>query len=321
DVKPANLLVTSAGAVKILDMGLALLTDLDGGETDSTEVMGTTDYIAPEQAMNSQNIDHRADVYSLGCTMYFLLVGKPPFPEGAMHEVLLAHQIKQPTSVLKFRPDAPKGLVAVCNKMMAKKPDDRQQDAQQVADELADWLSANDWEGDPSLTGKRTDEESAQLQEMISQVKQDHREPKLGHGGQGAELGDFLTALDEESDHQMEPEEQLGSFLSNLEDDSESSSLSERSRPTRTTSGQVTPPPPRRTSKHPAGLPPPPRPAGQRGDAPPAKKKKTPQAKKRGNEEELTDFLNDLGAVDEESGGPQAEDGDLENFFDKFRED
>ena len=86
DIKPSNLLVNQQGVVKILDMGLARLTtegDQAGGQPDE-QVLGTVDYLAPEQALGGPDFDHRADIYSLGCTLYFLLTGHPPFPEGTL---------------------------------------------------------------------------------------------------------------------------------------------------------------------------------------------------------------------------------------------
>lgn len=85
DIKPANILINSAGKVKILDLGLALFSD--EAEASLTidfndKVLGTADYLAPEQALNSHKVDHRADLYGLGCTMYFMLTGHPPFPDG-----------------------------------------------------------------------------------------------------------------------------------------------------------------------------------------------------------------------------------------------
>lgn len=143
DIKPANCLLDQNGVVKLLDMGLAKLTDDETSLTlaNDENVLGTADYLAPEQALNSHAADARADIYSLGCTLYFLLVGRPPFPEGSISERLLKHQVEEPESLLKLRPDTPLSLVDICTRMMAKKPDDRPQTAGEVARILNDWLA------------------------------------------------------------------------------------------------------------------------------------------------------------------------------------
>jgi len=140
DVKPANLLVNKQDVTKILDMGMARLIGRgkDGGSEKDERLLGTVDYLAPEQAIESPDLDHRVDVYSLGCTFYFLLTGRPPFPEGTLHERILKHQNQQPEKITKLRKDVPDDLVEVCEKMMAKAPDDRYQSADEVSQALAD---------------------------------------------------------------------------------------------------------------------------------------------------------------------------------------
>lgn len=143
DMKPANLLVDSAGVVKVLDLGLARFTDEKRASLTvayDENVLGTADYLAPEQARNSHTVDARADIYGLGCTLYFLLTGHPPFPEGTLPQRIMAHQKKQPKPITDERADAPEILVNICNKMMEKDPTKRQQSALEVADALADWL-------------------------------------------------------------------------------------------------------------------------------------------------------------------------------------
>jgi serine/threonine-protein kinase len=144
DIKPANCLVDRHNTVKLLDLGLAKLTEDDQASltmANEENVLGTADYLAPEQALNSHEADNRSDIYSLGCTLYFLLTGGPPFPEGSISERLLKHQTARPDSVYKTRPDAPPSLVDLCETMMAKKPDDRFQSAGEVAEQLKSWLA------------------------------------------------------------------------------------------------------------------------------------------------------------------------------------
>ena len=99
-------------------------------------VIGTADYMPPEQAIDSTTIDHRADIYSLGCTMYYLLSGHPPFNEGTLPQRIMAHQREPVPDLRKERPDAPADLMKICAKMMAKKPENRLQNADEVADIL-----------------------------------------------------------------------------------------------------------------------------------------------------------------------------------------
>src|SRR5690349_7193787 len=144
DIKPANCLVDRHGTVKLLDMGLAKLTEDDEASltmANEENVLGTADYLAPEQALNSHEADSRSDIYSLGCTLYFLLTGSPPFPEGSISERLLKHQTARPESIFKARPDAPPSLVEICESMMAKKPIERPQTAGDVAAMLKEWLA------------------------------------------------------------------------------------------------------------------------------------------------------------------------------------
>ncbi len=146
DVKPANLLVDQKNVVKVLDLGLArFTTDEDRASLTVTydeNVLGTADYLAPEQALDSHGVDARADIYSLGCSLYYLLTGHPPFPEGTLPQRLMMHQKERPPSILEERSDAPPELVEICLRMMAKKPQDRFQTAAEVAQALADWLVA-----------------------------------------------------------------------------------------------------------------------------------------------------------------------------------
>lgn len=143
DIKPANLLVDTEGTVKILDMGLALFKNDEMASltiAHNENVLGTADYLAPEQALNSHNVDRRADIYSLGCTLYYALSGHAPFNEGTLAQRIAKHQTQAPPEIRIDRPDCPTSLIAICNRMMHKDPDDRYSSAREVAEALDEWL-------------------------------------------------------------------------------------------------------------------------------------------------------------------------------------
>jgi serine/threonine-protein kinase len=144
DVKPANLLINKDGLIKVLDLGLALFQDQ--GDASLTmeyndKVLGTADYLAPEQALNSHTVDNRADIYGLGCTMYFLLTGHPPFPDGSIASRIVKHQNTMPPDIRSDRPDCPGELDGICVKMMQKDPKYRYANCAQVAEVLEVWLA------------------------------------------------------------------------------------------------------------------------------------------------------------------------------------
>ena len=138
DIKPANLLVDKSGTVKLLDLGLALFKEEDNSLTimHNEKVLGTADYLAPEQAINSHDVDHRADIYGLGCTMYYLLTGRPPFPEGTLAQRIAMHQNQEPEPIKSLRPDCPDELIAVCERMTRKNPDERYQNCDEIVGAL-----------------------------------------------------------------------------------------------------------------------------------------------------------------------------------------
>ncbi|NQU25914.1 MAG: protein kinase [Candidatus Nealsonbacteria bacterium] len=147
DVKPANLLVDLHNVVKVLDLGLARFAGEDKASLTvayNENVLGTADYLAPEQALDSHGVDIRADIYSLGCALYYLLAGHPPYPDGTLPQRLVAHQKEPAPDIRTKRADAPADLVEINTKMMAKKAKHRYQTMGEVADTLARWLVAHD---------------------------------------------------------------------------------------------------------------------------------------------------------------------------------
>src|SRR5262249_20575786 len=141
DIKPGNLMLTRKGQVKVCDFGLACFTQphdpaAEVGLTASGAVLGTADYIAPEQTSSSRKVDVRADVYSLGCTLCFLLAGRVPFPDGTAIDKFIHHATNEPASLSGLRPALPAALVRVVEKMMAKRPEDRYQTPAEVCQAL-----------------------------------------------------------------------------------------------------------------------------------------------------------------------------------------
>src|SRR5262249_7067226 len=124
--------------VKILDMGLARFESSGNDDTSSMltstgMVMGTPDFLAPEQSRDAKSVDIRADLYSLGCTLYFLLAGRVPFPGNFVGEKLVKHQLDEPTPIEQLRADIAPRVAAVVRKLMAKKPEDRYQTPAELA--------------------------------------------------------------------------------------------------------------------------------------------------------------------------------------------
>lgn len=161
DIKPVNLFLTqeyigSGGVrqgsnaktkstmhavplIKILDWGLACLRSPKGCtqpepiENIARNVVGTADYLSPEQARNANTVDIRGDIYSLGCSYYYLLTGRAPFPDGTLMQKIMQHQQAEPMPIDSFRGDVPAGVTAIIKRMMAKRPEDRFQTPASVA--------------------------------------------------------------------------------------------------------------------------------------------------------------------------------------------
>lgn len=149
DVKPSNLILGRDGRVKVLDLGLArfCVEPLSDEVTHSGQLMGTADYVAPEQVGDSRTVDIRADIYSLGCTLYRLLTGRPPYaaPEfRSALDKLHAHVHTPVPPITQFSPELPAPLVAVLHRMLAKQPDDRFDTPGAVAEALEPWATGAD---------------------------------------------------------------------------------------------------------------------------------------------------------------------------------
>ncbi|MFN3148793.1 serine/threonine protein kinase [Bremerella sp.] len=130
DIKPSNILVDSQHRAKLVDMGLARLHQVNSQDSDLTAsgmTLGTFDYISPEQARDPRSADVRSDLYSLGCTFFFMLTGRPPFPEGTVLQKLLSHSGEEPPDPREFRADVPDEVVHILSRLMAKNPNDRYQ--------------------------------------------------------------------------------------------------------------------------------------------------------------------------------------------------
>ena len=161
DIKPANLLLQTESfavpgsasegvpVVKISDFGVARLIGPGSGGSDhgTTEtignvLMGTPDYVAPEQASDARKADHRSDLYSLGCTFYYLLAGRPPFAGGNTLEKLVRHATEDAPELERLRPEVPPPLAALVRRLMAKRPEERYGTAAELAAALEPFCGA-----------------------------------------------------------------------------------------------------------------------------------------------------------------------------------
>jgi serine/threonine protein kinase/Leucine-rich repeat (LRR) protein len=174
DIKPHNLMVVNsrgggssdppmfAPHVKILDFGVARLLGEEGREhalTQTGTVVGTPDFIAPEQALNPRSADIRSDLYSLGCTLYYLLAGRAPYRAGSLAAVLLKHQLEEAEPIQNVRPDLPGPVAAIVRKLMAKRPEDRYATPSEAASALAPFSKARS--GQPVIVLKQRASEAS----------------------------------------------------------------------------------------------------------------------------------------------------------------
>ena len=192
DVKPANLLIDQDGVVRLLDMGLALVSADDQESltvANNENVLGTADYLAPEQALNSHTVDHRADIYGLGCTLYFLLTGKPPFSDGTLAQRIAKHQTEMPKSIRQVRPNVPGELEGICVKMIQKEAKYRYQTAADVAQVLEKFVAA-------VPKGQRV---TAGLGAEAPDFDDDGSSISLDEGSHVSDIGDTVSAKNDET--------------------------------------------------------------------------------------------------------------------------
>lgn len=195
DIKPANLLLDKTGTVKILDMGLARLTDAAGGGaaeglTQTGAVMGTVDFMSPEQALHTKLADARADIYSLGCSLWFLLTAKSVYAGDSLMMKLLAHREQPIPSLCALRQDVPQSLDSVFARMVAKKPEERYQSMNDVLRDLEAVVAgthvsagaavgASSWGGASFSTGGTGEGEDSALQAFLRGISPGASDPAM----------------------------------------------------------------------------------------------------------------------------------------------
>ncbi len=177
DVKPHNLLLDNSGTIKILDMGLVRIEGLDrdnvdGGEslTRENQIVGTVDYMSPEQAEDTRNVDHRSDIYSLGCTVFRLLTGKPPYGGDSTIQKLFAHRVHPVPSLRDHRSDVPEDVDRIFKRMVAKRREDRYQSMSEVIQDVESCLGEAS-QGETLVAGMSGSTEDSALLRFVTTVR------------------------------------------------------------------------------------------------------------------------------------------------------
>lgn len=180
DLKPSNIIITPHDHAKVLDLGLAIVQGEVPAEREVIGgrgyVVGTMDYIAPEQAENAAKVDPRSDIYSLGCTLYFALTGQPPFPGGTAVEKIQRHRGEEPVPVPQLNAAVPPAFIGLLRRMMAKDPEQRFATAAEVQEKLSSWtfgavVQPLDRQGDKEYQRAVAELESAEVPlELIAET-------------------------------------------------------------------------------------------------------------------------------------------------------
>ncbi|MGL6075812.1 MAG: serine/threonine protein kinase [Fimbriiglobus sp.] len=180
DIKPSNIMVDRQGAVKLLDLGLVRYREKKKnrnvtGVFDMNNILGTADFISPEQALNSSGVDIRTDIYSLGCTLHFLLAGQFPFPQGTPMEKMRDHAEKPLPPMSDYRDDVPRPILEIMNRMVQKLPSDRYASPYELLEALAPHSTQS-----PSLlpAGIFPDPPEGKFKLGLTPLQEDDVEPK-----------------------------------------------------------------------------------------------------------------------------------------------
>lgn len=203
DIKPSNIMMTQAGVIKVIDLGLALAKEETiSRKTESGMMLGTMRYCAPEQFEDASGVDIRADIYSLGCTMYHLLAGKPPYSHRTtLHELMQAHLQEPPPDLREARPEAPEGLETVIARMTAKDPAARYATPAHVAKALRSFARGGDTRhllpstSQRSTTKTRTVATAELVPAVAGQPAPAPRRPGSGGRKRKRPLGRMIAAL------------------------------------------------------------------------------------------------------------------------------